>query len=38
MIGWKMDVLGRKNCMVYGFFFIIIATVGFGTLSNVENE
>ena len=33
-----MDVIGRKNCIVGGFFFIILATVGFGTLANVENE
>jgi hypothetical protein len=38
LIGWKMDAIGRKNCIVFGFIFIILATVGFGTLANVANE
>lgn len=33
-----MNDFGRKNCIVCGFFFIILATVGFGTLANVKDD
>jgi hypothetical protein len=32
IIGMKMDAIGRKNCIVIGFMFIVVATVGFGIL------
>jgi hypothetical protein len=33
-----MNDFGRKNCIVGGFFFIILATVGFGILANVKDD
>jgi hypothetical protein len=33
-----MNDIGRKNCIVGGFFFIILATVGFGILANVKDD
>ena len=38
IIGWKMDSIGRKNCIVFGFIFIISATVGFGLLDNLRKD
>jgi hypothetical protein len=33
-----MNDFGRKNCIVGGFFFIILATIGFGSLENVDDD
>ncbi len=38
IVGWKMNDFGRKNCIVGGFFLIILATVGFGTLAYVKPD
>lgn len=33
-----MAAIGRKNCIIGGFIFIIIATIGFGFLDYVEDS
>ena len=33
-----MDAIGRKNCVIGGFLFIILATVGFGSLAYVKDN
>jgi MFS family permease len=38
VIGIKLDNIGRKNCILIGFLFIVSATLGFGFLANVDNE
>jgi len=38
IVGLKMNDFGRKNCIVGGFFLIILATVGFGTLAYVLEQ
>ena len=38
IVGMKMDRIGRKNCIIIGFIFIVSATLGFGLLANVEDE
>jgi MFS family permease len=38
IVGWKMNDFGRKNCIVGGFFLIILATIGFGTLAYVNPD
>ncbi len=38
VIGIKMDSIGRKNCIILGFAFIVSATFGLGFLSNVDDE
>ena len=37
-LGIKLDSIGRKNCILIGFLFIISATFGFGCLAIVEDE
>jgi hypothetical protein len=38
VIGIKLDSIGRKNCILIGFMFIVSATFGFGFLANVDDE
>jgi MFS family permease len=38
IIGMKMDAIGRKNCIIIGFIFIVSATLGFGLLANINDE
>ena len=38
LIGIKMDLIGRKNCIILGFVFIVSATFGLGFLANVDDE
>jgi hypothetical protein len=33
-----MQAVGRKNFISIGFISIIVATIGFGLLSDIKNE